>query len=506
MSKILFISDNMLDEGLGIMSLSSYLKTSGHGVDFTLLTDFNKIDDLFRYIDKSDPDLIGFSLMTPQVDAFRPITNLIKRNSSRKIIWGGPHCMFMAEDVAKKEAVDFICVGEGEEALLQLMDRLDDGGDYSGISNLWSKKGNTWITNPIGPLEEDLDKYPPPDRDLYYSKYPLLRDFAVKRFITQRGCPYDCAYCFEPSYKIMYKGKGKLMRRNSPARAVQEIRDVIAKYPTRLVHFSDDVFNLNKEWNREFLRLYKENIDLPWTCNVVVQGMDDELTRQYKEAGCRGVTFGLETGVEQTRMKLLRKLTPNRIYSEVVKSFRKHDILYMSNVMFMLPDETLDHALESMKFQIELQPFGSRPSMLKLYKGTELARYAVLNDLCEGVGEFTYKAKDEKQEHPVIENLEWAGQLFIKFPFLFKYAKKIMASRLLKFFNEPLTLYYTYWHNVVFFKIPPIQALRYFLASREAFTKGMGKQQVDNFKPIDSKEGQLPVTFQPSAENIKAAV
>ena len=196
MSKILFISDNMLDEGLGIMSLSSYMKANGHGVDFTLLTDFKKIDDLFRYIDKSNPDLIGFSLMTPQVDAFRPITNLIKKHSNRKIIWGGPHCMFMAEDVAKKEAMDFICVGEGEEALLHLMNRLDDGGDYSGIPNLWSKKGNTWITNPIGPLEENLDKYPAPDRELYYSKYPLLRDFAVKRFITPTGCPYDSPFFF----------------------------------------------------------------------------------------------------------------------------------------------------------------------------------------------------------------------------------------------------------------------------------------------------------------------
>src|SRR3972149_5637725 len=98
MSKILFISDNMLDEGLGIMSLSSYLKANGHGVDFTLLTDFKKPDDLFRYIDKSDPNLIAFSLMAPQVEAFRPVTRLIKKNSpDRKIIWGGPHCMFMAE-------------------------------------------------------------------------------------------------------------------------------------------------------------------------------------------------------------------------------------------------------------------------------------------------------------------------------------------------------------------------------------------------------------------------
>jgi uncharacterized Fe-S cluster-containing radical SAM superfamily protein len=339
---------------------------------------------------------------------------------------------------------------------------------------------------------------------LYYSKYPLLRDFAVKRFITQRGCPYDCAYCFEPSYKIIHKGKGKLMRRNNPDRAIQDIKDVIEKYPTELVHFSDDVFNLNKEWVRDFLRKYKQNFDLPFTCNVVVQGMDDELCRQFKDAGCRGVTFGLETGVESTRMKLLKKLTPNKIYLDVTQSFRNYDIKYMSNVMFCLPNETLDHALESMRFQMELKPLGSRPSMLKLYKGTELATSSVLNGLCEGVGEFTYKAKDPNNEHKTIENLEWAGQLFIKWPFLFPYAKKILKSRILRFINRPLSLYYTNWHNVVFFKIPILQAIRYFLHSKEVFIKGMSAHQADTYKPIEpAREVQKPVIFKP---NEKVAV
>ena len=87
MAKILFISDNYLNEGIGIMYLSSYVKTAGHEVDLTLLRDFKRIDDLIDYVEAYDADLVGFSVMTPQVTQFRPISRLIKKRTGKTIIW-----------------------------------------------------------------------------------------------------------------------------------------------------------------------------------------------------------------------------------------------------------------------------------------------------------------------------------------------------------------------------------------------------------------------------------
>ena len=72
MARILFVSDNIVNEGLGIMYLSSYLKANGHEVELTLLQDYKQFDDIVKFVEDYDPDLVGFSVMTPQVEQFRP--------------------------------------------------------------------------------------------------------------------------------------------------------------------------------------------------------------------------------------------------------------------------------------------------------------------------------------------------------------------------------------------------------------------------------------------------
>ena len=78
--------------------------------------------------------------------------------------------------------------------------------------------------------------------------------------------------------------------------------------------------------------------------------MDEELIKGFKDAGCNGVVFGLETGVESTRMNLLQKRTPNKIYLEVCRDLNKHKMKFINNIMFCLPGETLDHAGRSLVY------------------------------------------------------------------------------------------------------------------------------------------------------------
>lgn len=174
-----------------------------------MLSDFSNLDDLVRSVDEYNPDLVGFSVMTPQVEQFRAVSQIIKERTGRKIIWGGAHCMFMADDVTTYGCVDIICTGEGEEPVLELLTKLDNGQDYSDVKSMYVFSNDQWIKNPLGDLSDDLDKYPPPDRGLYYDKYPLLANFAVKRLITTRGCPYKCSYCFEPTFLTYIRAKGK---------------------------------------------------------------------------------------------------------------------------------------------------------------------------------------------------------------------------------------------------------------------------------------------------------
>ncbi|NQU61194.1 MAG: B12-binding domain-containing radical SAM protein [Rhodospirillales bacterium] len=493
MAKILFVSDNFLNEGLGIMYLSSYLKANGHEVDLTLLQDFNRFDKLIDYIEAADPDLVGFSVMTPQVEQFRPVSKLIKEKTTRKVIWGGPHCMFMQEDVMKYGCTDIICMGDGEEALLTLMDRIEAGEDYSDVNSLLVKTEKGWMRNSLLPPEENLDKYPFPDRSLYYDKYPLMANFAVKRFITTRGCPYKCAYCFEPTYFDMYKGKGKVFRRHSIEYALEEVERVLEKYPTRRVHFCDDIFNLDKNWVKEFSKRYKKQFNLDWSCNIEVTSLDEEIIEAMVDGRCRGGTFGLECGVEETRINMLNKKITNARYVEVTDLLKKHKFKFIMNIMFCLPNESLEAAIESVRFGSSLKPYGIRVSILKMYKGTELANYAIRNDLSEGTGEFTYKAKDIHGDFDKIANMNWAATMFGRFPFCLRFAKNILSSRWAKILM-PLQ-YLNHWEDIRFFDIPFWQSLQYFWSSRDVFIGGMAKGQTDIYRDEEGVEYSAKEVF-----------
>lgn len=474
MAKILFISDNFINESLGIMYLSSYLKAHGHRVNLSLLSEYKRIDGLLGFIKDTGPDLIAFSVMTPQVNTFRSITKIIKENTHCRIIWGGPHCIFMPENVLENEDADIICTGEGEEALLTLMNRLDAQEDYSDIPSLWLKKGDGWIKNDIGCLESNLDKYPFPDRELYYGKYPLLRNFTVKRLITQRGCPYQCSYCFEPMFKDLYRGKGRLIRRHSVNYVIGEIKEIIRRYPTRTIHFSDDTFNFNRGWVMDFLSEYKENINLPFTCNISVLNIDEGVVKKFKSSGCNGVVFGLESGIENIRMNLLNKKIPNKKYIEVSRLLLRHNLKFITNMLFCLPNETLDDAIESIRFAKSLKPFGVRPSILKIYKGTILGKFLAGNNMYDSTGEFTYEPKDVNHNHDSIKNMIWAGYLFVKLPFLIPFAKEILNSPISKLFR-PFLILLTYWQDIRFFKIPLRYSFMYFWHSRKIFMEGIAK-------------------------------
>ncbi|MCK5493748.1 MAG: B12-binding domain-containing radical SAM protein, partial [Candidatus Omnitrophica bacterium] len=432
MAKILFISDNFIDESIGIMGISSYLKMHGHDVRLTLLSEYAKVDDLLKFIIRINPDFVGFSVMTSQVNVFRGISKVIKEQTRFKIIWGGAHCTFMPEEVIKNENVDIICLGEGEEALLMLMNKIDDDQDYSEVPNLWVKKKDGWVKNSLRSLETNLDKYPFPDRNLYYNNYPFLGNFTLKRILTQRGCPCDCNFCFNPLFKDLYKLKVNPVRRHSVEYIIDEIKTLINKYPTKSIHFSDDNFSCDKKWVMDFLPKYKREINLPFTCNISVANIDEDIIINLKELGCNGVSFGIESGIEDVRMNLLNKKIPDKVFIKTSQLLRKHNLKFIVNLLLCLPNETIDEAVNSVRFAASLKPFGVKTSILKIYKGIKLAKFSVDNDLVEGVGEFTYKVKDNNNEHNSIKNMTWAAYFFIKFPFLLYFAKRLLKLNFYK--------------------------------------------------------------------------
>jgi radical SAM superfamily enzyme YgiQ (UPF0313 family) len=484
-AKIHFIQDTYINESLGIMCLSSYLKQNGHQVEISF-TSWG-LEKVFQELDRSKPDVVGFSVMTSQEFEYEKITKQIKaRRPDVLIIWGGPHCTFMPKQVATIDEVDMFAVGEGEETLLEVMDHFDGDKDFSQVEGLWVRlPDRQWIEGSVRQLE-DLDKYPFPDRELYYGKSKLLRNFDFKRVMTGRGCPYKCNFCFEPAWNEMYKGKGKVIRRRSPQMAVAEIKDLITRYPTKTIHFSDDSFNLNrKTWVKEFLPLYKKEIGLPFTANVALGMIDEEFVKGMKEAGCFGMTYGLETGNEEIRRKVLQKEVTNEEVFLATDLFKKYKLKCVTFVMYGTPTETLDNVIETIHMLKRTGVSTARPSIMKMYKGTKLAEYALKNNYVEAEGKLTYKAKDPNDEHRYMENMMWLTFYFMKVPGLVRYLKPVLKFKYIKLFKPLMIL--TYWPELRFFQANLWDSFKYFLASKRTFMEGIGEKQQDIYVPVETK-------------------
>jgi radical SAM superfamily enzyme len=179
-------------------------------------------------------------------------------------------------------------------------------------------------------------------------------------------------------------------------------------------------------------------------------------------------------------MVTLNKPIPDATYLETCRLLRKYRIHYMTNIMFALPNETLEHAVESIRFNRALRPLGTKTCILKMYKGTKLAEQAEANGWAEAEGEFTLKSRDVDNSHDHLENILWAGYLIVVIPGLARFARLILAGRWSKHFR--FLILAQHLQDLIFFNIPPVQALVFFWRSRKAFMHGVAGRQVDTYE------------------------
>jgi radical SAM superfamily enzyme YgiQ (UPF0313 family) len=262
-------------------------------------------------------------------------------------VFGGPYASYYP-DCIEREEVDVLIRGEGEEALVDFLDACDKGEDYTQVPNLWTKRNGAIISNPVRPLEKNLDKYPIPDREIYY-KYAHIRKSQFKYFMTGRDCPYNCYFCFNQEFRKLYNLKGYPLRRHSPERVLDELRLCKATYPLSRVCFNDDIFPINKHWLAEFLPTYKKEIGAPYTCNIHASMVNEEVARLLGDSECHHVMLGLEAGNPRVRREILGKKFSNEKFLEACDLLHRYGVRIKTYNIMGNPTETLEEALETME-------------------------------------------------------------------------------------------------------------------------------------------------------------
>lgn len=369
--RIVFLQ-NFWYEYLGVMSIAAVVKQRGHQARAFIN---GEEKDLLGAVAKFDPDVIAFPTYTGSQGWVLKTARELKKKLGKLIVLGGPHATFFPE-IIREKGVDIVCRGEGEYPIAELLDALEKKRNIEKIPNLWIKRGKKIIKNPIRPLINPLNSLPVPDREVYYH-YQILAKNPVKNFNVGRGCPYRCAYCHNQGLAKIYRGKGVYVRYHSPQRVLQEITQVKRKYPLRIICFVDDTFISNKKWLLKFLPLYKKKVGLPFVCNIRGDLLDEVLTKNLARAGCISVFMGVETGNEEMRLKILRKTITNKDLKRAANLLHRYHIRLATNNMIGLPGESLEDALETIKFNVEIKTDLPWCAIFQPYPGTELADYCL---------------------------------------------------------------------------------------------------------------------------------
>jgi anaerobic magnesium-protoporphyrin IX monomethyl ester cyclase len=255
--------------------------------------------------------------------------------------FGGPHPTFFP-DMITEPGVDGICVGEGEGAMLDLADALARrNGTYdTNLPNWWFNVEGEVVKNLPRPLIHDLSALPHPDRALVYDKYPDLAASQIKHFISSRGCPYACTYCFNHAYYQIYKGERRGQQR-SVDDVIAEVKAVRARWPLEQAVFIDDLFVIYNDWLEEFAEKWPREVGLPFFANVRANLLvkDPYKVELLKKAGCGTVSMGIEAANDRIRVELLKRRMTRQDMIEAGRMVRAAGIHITATNILGLPDQ-----------------------------------------------------------------------------------------------------------------------------------------------------------------------
>ena len=335
-------------ESLAIEYLSACLKTKGHQTRLfydpqlfgnalgkkdllSRITNIeNKvIDTLIRW----NPKLICFSVVTDNYFWACKMAKRIKKKIKVPIVFGGIHPTSVPTQVLSNDFVDYVCVGEGEESMVDLADALDKGSKCLRIPNIYCKKDGKIIRNPVRPLIKDLDSLPFPDKDIIYCKYPfLIKEYFIS---TSRGCLYSCSYCSNGVLKKIY-GKDFSVRKRSVSNVIEELKLAKQKYGIKSVIFYDDIFALDEKWLKEFSHKYSRAIDLPFFCSIHPNMVNKRKIKLLEQAGCSTINLGIQSISADVR-KQYNRPESNEIISNAISIIKRSGIFLRAELIFGYP-------------------------------------------------------------------------------------------------------------------------------------------------------------------------
>lgn len=359
---------------LGLLSISTYATLNG--IKSTVIHTDSPLAELKTIMTTSSAALIGFYCnsdnITNVLKTARLLKEVIANNREIKIVLGGPLADALCNDLMNEPAIDFVCRGDGEVFIVELIRALENkDSDFALIGGLSYKIDG--IANHVAKRDivKDLDTYPIPDRDACKQT-----DKSEKvALITSRGCGFKCAFCFESSQRTI--------RYHSVTRVINEIKMLLDKYDAQYITFSDDALTTNLTRLEEICKAIIANFQpfeqLIWYCEGRVDSLSKrpDLVNLMRRAGMARIQIGSESGCQKIIDSYGKNITIEQIKSAV-------KLLHIAGVQsiytnFILggpfeSNEAFQKTVELMRCLFELAPgrFECSCNFLSPYPGTDI--------------------------------------------------------------------------------------------------------------------------------------
>ncbi len=326
--KCRFLAEKAPAPSLGAEYLFSVLRANGYPTTVTFDTHNSSpwapphmaktnLDATVSQFDESNCDVLFVSVNTDYFTRALSIIQAIKKKHPGIITClGGPHATYAHKHTIANECIDFLCRGEGEIAILEFLDLIQN--KRTSLPQGIYRIGKHGIEGDgFGTLVADLDALPYPDKSDYYAAIPQLR--GTYTIITGRGCYMKCTFCNSNTVRNYYRDEGtNFMRRRSVDDVIQELHLAVERYKPGNIHFCDDTFIYNKKYMAEFAEKYAAEIGLPYFCSSTPHFFDLDIMSKLTKGGLTYLQVGIQTLNPDTRQRIFGRPETNENFAKYV--------------------------------------------------------------------------------------------------------------------------------------------------------------------------------------------
>jgi len=396
---------------MGLAYLAAVLETHGYQPK---IIDANALDldysALRKELEKESPDIVGVTAITPMIyEAVATIEAAKKSCPNAVTILGGPHATFCSNETLEScNELDVICLGEGEETLIEIVRAVEKGVNLRDVRGIVYRKNGHIFKTESRPLIKDLDSLPFPARHMLpMSRYTVFgKSYPMINIVSTRGCPFSCTFC--SSSRIF----GRCYRARTPQNVVDEIEQVTQKYKVNSFEFSDDTFTLDRGRVEKICEeIIRQSLDISWACSSRADLMTRDLLFKMKKAGCHLIFYGIESGSERI-LKLMNKGETHAQMIKAVKITKEAGIETLGSFILGYPEETRSELLQTIAFAKKLGVDFAEFSIATPYPGTELYEITAKRNLLltKNWSEYTAAKPVIKPQHYSVQEL---SQFFV---------------------------------------------------------------------------------------------